>query len=49
MKFGKYRVDSTWLSMIVGVGFVSLFAPFMWFSVLALVYFAYRRGAIEKD
>jgi len=49
MNFGKYRVDSTWLSMIVGVGFVSLFAPFMWFSVLGLVYFAYRRGAIEKD
>lgn len=49
MKIGKYRIDSMWLSMILGFVFVSLVVPPLWFSVFALLYFAYKSGGIEKE
>ncbi|QJF24512.1 hypothetical protein [Mammaliicoccus vitulinus] len=49
MKIGKYRIDSMWLSMILGFVFVSLVVPPLWFSVFALLYFTYKSGGIEKE
>ncbi len=44
MKFGKYKIDSSWFVYIIGFLLTSLIFPHMFLSVILLLIFA-----IEKD
>ncbi|HHD1096130.1 hypothetical protein K0017_11515 [Staphylococcus massiliensis] len=44
MKFGNYKIDSFWLTMIIGFLATSIFFPFMLLSVIILLIFG-----LEKD
>jgi hypothetical protein len=48
MKFGNYKIDSFYLSMIIGVLATSLFFPYLLLSIFVLLIIGLEKKRIKR-